>query len=427
MEAEPLTVGDDAKAGVRGHAAPIIERAPLPIVEVQGSSHVISSVNQSFCKLIQKTKAELLGVPFCDVVPGAEGCLPVLDAVYKTGTGLTHAHEDTSGAEPSQWLYAMWPALDGSARPVGVIIQLTKASTLKTPTAISEALLISAVRQHELTEAAEKLAAQLQREINERKLAEAALREARDRLADQAASLEHTVAERTEKLRETVGELESFSYSVAHDLRAPLRAVQGYSDFLLEDYADKIDETGRTYLERMSRSVLRMDKLIQDVLSYTSILNSDVPMEAVALDTLVRDIIAAYPEWQPPNAVVQIEVKLPNVFGNEALVSQCFFNVLSNALKFVSPGTQPRVRIWPETVGGRVRVWVEDNGVGIAPQHHARIFRMFERIYGADEYAGTGIGLTIVRKAAHRMGGEVGLESQLGTGSRFWIDFQATI
>jgi len=269
-----------------------------------------------------------------------------------------------------------------------------------------------------MTEEAEKLNVLLQAEITERKRAEEALRAAKDRLATQALELER----RTEKLRETVGELEAFSYSVAHDLRAPLRALHGYADCLLQEYSDKIDATGRLYLERMFRSSVRMDKLIQDVLSYTMVLGATVPLGRVALDTLVRDLIENSPDWGASKAEIQIEGTLPDVHGNEALLGQCISNLIGNAIKFVPPGAQAQIRISAESTPTDVRLWIKDNGIGIAPENHDRIFRMFDRIYSADEYVGTGIGLTIVRKDLERMGGRVGLQSELGKGSKFWIE-----
>jgi len=261
-------------------------------------------------------------------------------------------------------------------------------------------------------------------DITERKQDEAALRNARDRLANQAAELERLVKERTSHLRETVGELEAFSYSLAHDLRAPLRSMIGFSQTLLEEYAGKMDARAGNFLQRIVRSSSRLDRLVQDVLNYTKILKTPAATELVDLDRLLRDILETYPEYQPPRAQIQIESTLPQVLGNEAFLTQCISNLLSNAVKFVSPGTIPCVRIWAEPKNGQVRLCFQDNGIGIAAQKHDRIFRMFERINPTAEYEGTGIGLTIARKAAQRMGGEIGFRSELGKGSTFWIQLQ---
>jgi PAS domain S-box-containing protein len=260
------------------------------------------------------------------------------------------------------------------------------------------------------------------RDITKRKQAEQALVNAKNELDRHAAHLEQVVAERTGQLCETIRELEGFSYSVSHDMRAPLRAMQGYAEFLVDEYGSKLDEKGINYLHQIMRSAVRLDRLIQDVLSYTGILHSPVPMERVDLDRLVRDIIVIYPNGQLIKPQIQIKGTLPKVLGNEALLTQCVSNLLSNGAKFVSPGTTPCLEISAEVMGeSMIRVWFKDNGIGIAPEDHERIFRLFERIHPATAYDGTGIGLTIVRKAIERMGAQVGFESELGKGSQFWI------
>lgn len=169
-----------------------------------------------------------------------------------------------------------------------------------------------------------------------------------------------------------------------------------------------------------------MDVLIIDVLNYTRVMRSEALLVPVDLDKLVRDITATYPNWQPPKVNIQIEGTLPWVLGHEGLLTQCVSNPLSNALKFVGPGVVPCVRIraedrdrsaskpaWPAengrivegwtAEGPVVRVWFEDNGIGIAESDRSRVFRMFDRINPATQFEGTGIGLTIVRKAVQRL------------------------
>ncbi|HLP78273.1 MAG TPA: PAS domain S-box protein [Candidatus Paceibacterota bacterium] len=261
--------------------------------------------------------------------------------------------------------------------------------------------------------------------ITERRETDEALMNAKNEIGRHALNLEQVVAKRTDELRSTIGELEGFSYSVSHDMRAPLRAMQSYAHYLIDEYGEKIDSKGLQYLRQITRSAVRLDQLIQDVLSYTRILHGTLPMGPVDLDNLVRDIVESFPNGQTIRPEFQIKGTLPNVIGNEALLAQCVSNILSNGAKFVATGTVPRMEISAEAIdAASVRVWFRDNGIGIAPENHKRIFRLFERIHPVSEYEGTGIGLTIVRKAIERMSAKVGFDSALGEGSNFWIELK---
>ncbi|HXF10843.1 MAG TPA: ATP-binding protein, partial [Desulfuromonadaceae bacterium] len=263
------------------------------------------------------------------------------------------------------------------------------------------------------------------RDITARKQAERALMAAKNEIARHALELEEVVKERTGQLRETIGELEGFSYSVSHDMRAPLRAMQSFASYLVKEYGNKLDERGINYLEQIMRSAVRLDRLIQDVLSYTRVLHTPLATTPVDLDRLTRDIIETYPNGQAIQPEIHIHGRLPAVLGNEALLTQCISNLLGNGAKFVSDGTTPKIDVSAEAVGeDSVRISFKDNGIGIAPEDHSRIFRLFERIHPSTEYEGTGIGLTIVRKAAERMAGQVGFESAPGKGSNFWIQLK---
>ncbi|MBA4150245.1 MAG: PAS domain S-box protein [Verrucomicrobia bacterium] len=259
-------------------------------------------------------------------------------------------------------------------------------------------------------------------DITERKLAESALQKAREDLQKHADTLEHTVEARTAALRETIGELETFSYSVSHDMRAPLRAMQSFSTILAEECADQLNPQGKDYIRRISSAAMRLDSLIQDVLTYSRVAGADLPLQSVDLKVLLDDTLEMYPTFQEPAARVELRGEFPRVMAIPAVLSQCISNLIGNAVKFVPSGAVPHIRIWAEDRddGARARIFFQDNGLGIEKDAHGAIFGIFQRV--SQNYEGTGIGLSIVKKGVERMGGAVGLESELGKGSTFWLD-----
>jgi PAS domain S-box-containing protein len=237
-----------------------------------------------------------------------------------------------------------------------------------------------------------------------------------------ATELEQKVGERTADLQAANARLEAFAFSVAHDLRAPLRGMHGIAQALLEDYGDRLDATGRDYARRIVDEATSMDVLTNDLLAYGRLSHVELAISPVELgDVVEASVYAVRDDLQRSGAHVDIESGLPTVQGNRSVLIQVFSNLLSNAVKF--GGREPHVRVWAETREARIaHIWVEDQGIGIAPEHQDRIFGVFERLHGAETYPGTGIGLAIVKKGIERLGGRVGVESQEGHGSRFWVE-----
>ncbi|MGA9853191.1 MAG: ATP-binding protein [Gammaproteobacteria bacterium] len=229
--------------------------------------------------------------------------------------------------------------------------------------------------------------------------------------------LEQRVAERT-------AELDAFAYSVAHDLRAPLRAMHGFAEAVLEDYGPGLDEAGRDYLARIVTASQNMDALIQDLLAYSHISRSHMVLEGVRLDKVMLEVLEELArEIELRQAVIRTEVPAMTVQAHPGMLKQVILNLVSNAIKFVAPGKQPEVVITAEGYDGRVILSVSDNGIGIPPEHRERIFNVFERLHGTESYQGTGIGLSIVKKGLARMQGEVSVESG-STGSTFRVNLK---
>jgi PAS domain S-box-containing protein len=254
----------------------------------------------------------------------------------------------------------------------------------------------------------------------ERERSEHALKESQAQLALHAQQLETRVRERTAELQETVSELESFSYSISHDMRAPLRAMQSFAQILAEECGGQIGPDGKDYIRRIIGASDRMDRLIQDVLTYSRVSRHELTLEPIDVETLLDGILESYPQFHRPRAQIEIRRPLPRVMANEAALIQCLSNLIGNAIKFVAPGTLPQVEIWAKSIGNRTRIYVRDNGIGIEPEAHEKIFHMFHQLDRS--YEGTGIGLSVVRKAAERMGGSVGLKSELNRGSTFHLE-----
>ena len=181
-------------------------------------------------------------------------------------------------------------------------------------------------------------------------------------------------------------------------------------------------QSGSDYLVRIKNAAERLDRLIQDLLSYTRLSKTDTPLVDLDLDRMTREIVENYPNLRAPAAEVRIDGTLPHVWGYESALTQVIANLLGNAAKFVRPGAPATIRVWAENLGPRMRLWIEDQGIGIDPKDAERIFSMFVRVDESSRFGGTGVGLAIVKKAVEAMHGSVGVEPASEGGSRFWVE-----
>ena len=214
-------------------------------------------------------------------------------------------------------------------------------------------------------------------------------------------------------------ELESFSYSVSHDLRSPLRAIDGYSLMLEEDYAPQLDETARRYIKTIRAGSQRMAALIDDLLTFSRLSRQSLNRQTVDMNTLVRRAVAEVLESQPePKPAVNI-AQLPSVPGDPALLRQVWTNLISNAVKYSAKSATPEVQIRAATEGRQVRYEVQDNGVGFDMKYADKLFGVFQRLHSMDEYPGTGVGLAIVQRIINRHEGAVTAKGERGKGATF--------
>lgn len=250
---------------------------------------------------------------------------------------------------------------------------------------------------------------------------------ARDEVGELARSLESMLShiqERTRALERKTRELESFTYSVAHDLKSPLREIEGFSSLLEADSRPSLSPTAQQYLSRIRASVLRMAALINDLLRYSRLEQQALPKSQVDLRALVEAVVAertASLTNHPPR--ISIELSALEVSGEPSSIRQALTNLLDNAIKFSRGGAQPEI-----TVGGTANVentvlWVRDNGIGFEQKDAERIFGLFEQLHGPAEYEGTGVGLAIVKLVMEKHGGRAWAESSPGKGSAFFLEF----
>ena len=243
--------------------------------------------------------------------------------------------------------------------------------------------------------------------------------------------LEREVQRRTAELQASRDELaksnealETFSSTISHDMRGPLRNITGFADILAQEHTASLDEEGRDYVHRISRAAHRVERLVQTLLAYARVSRAPSgPPEVVSWDRLVQEALRDLRSVEVnAGAVVEVKSPLGDVLGHPATLAQAVQNLIANALKFTKPGEPPRVEVSSEINGDVLRLKIRDHGIGVPLEDQQRIFKPFERLHAPSGYDGTGLGLAIVAQAMSRMGGEAGMSSDGRSGSEFWIE-----
>jgi light-regulated signal transduction histidine kinase (bacteriophytochrome) len=217
-------------------------------------------------------------------------------------------------------------------------------------------------------------------------------------------------------------EIEAFAYALAHDLRAPIRAISSFGQIVAQEYHEALDDEGRRYVDIIVRSSLQMDRLINELLSYTRIEHRSIRLRSVALDVLLSQVVNNLGERIAAlQAIITIAAGLPSVEGDATLLTQIFTNLIDNALTYRRADVPVRIEVaWHKEVDNAI-IYITDNGIGIAAKHYDKIFNIFQRLHSDEEYPGTGIGLAIVKKATELMGGQIWIESVVGERTCFYV------
>jgi signal transduction histidine kinase len=228
------------------------------------------------------------------------------------------------------------------------------------------------------------------------------------------------------ELRLRKDDVEAFIHAMTHDLRAPLRTVTGFAEAMAEDQSSRLDATGRHQLDRIQAAVRQMWELIESLVDYSRIGRKAIRLKLIDLDALVRQCLEEMAaEIRAQNAAVEVKGPLGQVEADAALMKIAIHNLVSNGIKYIGPGVQPRLEISVERNGSLACLKFQDNGIGLSLEDQQRIFTPFVRLHGVEDYPGLGLGLSATKRVVEIIGGQIGVSSSPGRGSTFWIELMA--
>jgi signal transduction histidine kinase len=366
----------------------ITEHAPLPMATVEGARHIVRYVNPAFCRLIDRSRDQLVGKSFCEMLPEKDECVTVLDLVFRTGKPESHREPEHSEPHSVFWSYTAWPVI-GNERPVGLIIQVSESAEVHEKTlAMNEALILGSVRQHELTEAAEALEQRRQEQLQFK---------------------------------------DEFLSHVSHELRSPLTAIKQFSSILLDGLAGELNKKQHEYQEIVQKNIGQLQSMIDDLLEVTRLETGKLTVEpeVLAIASAVSDIVKTLEETARAKGVTlscDLVADLPNIHADRTRLRQILIILLDNAIKFTADGGAVTIRARLLEQDPRfLLVEVSDTGCGISPAIAERIFDRLYQVAGGQPASrkGLGLGLYICKELVTRQGGQIWVKSQEQKGSSF--------
>lgn len=354
------------------------------IVAITNADGIITYVNENFCRISQYSSEEVIGQDH-----------RILN----------------SGYHPAAFMRELWETIESGNVWKGEIRNKRKDSTFYWVDATIVPFINDEGKPYQYLS--------IRTDITERKNAEQELHNLNEQL-------EERVKNRTLQLELVNKELESFSYSVSHDLRAPLRAVSGYSKIVLEDYSNKIDSEGKRLLNNIVGNAKMMGQLIDDLLSFSRLGRKEIAMVDIDMQGLVRGCLQQVLDNTTGKYVVEVE-PLVNCTGDVNMIKQVWVNYIGNAVKYSANNTRPQILIGSRLENDMIIYYIKDNGVGFDMNYAHKLFGVFQRLHRADEFEGTGVGLALVKRIIAKHNGEVWAESELGKGATFYFSLPQKI
>jgi PAS domain S-box-containing protein len=392
------------------YARSLIEASLDPLVTISAEGKIMD-VNRSTEWITGRVRAELIGSDFSDYFTEPEKAKEGYKLVFMNGIVRDYplAIRNVSG-QITEVLYNASIYKDESGAVQGVFAAARDITELRR-------------MQQELIAAHDLLDLRVKERTNELQIANETLEsEIRERK-----EVEKLIALRTQLLEVTNKELESFSYSVSHDLRAPLRAIDGYSRMILRDQADKFDKESKRKFDLIRSNKQMMGKLIDDLLSFSRLGRLEINMSRLDMEGLINDAWKELQIINPDRQLVINMTEIPTGWGDRTLIRQVYSNLLSNAIKYTKFRDETYIETGGYTEGDENIYYIKDNGVGFNMEYYDKLFGVFQRLHSAEDYEGTGVGLAIVQRIIHRHGGRVWAEGKVEDGAVFYFSLQRKV